>query len=66
MTTQRTKEGVQLQKYQIAIKGRALYHAWEGMKGEYTMMDLSRVFDIPIATLFRWIKNETINRKKST
>lgn len=32
------------------------------LKNQYTLYDLSRIFDVQVSTLERWLKTERINR----
>ena len=52
-------------KTQKAIRNRIVCKIWGEMKAEITMADLARVINIPLATLFRIIKqnNETKRNK---
>ena len=51
-------------KTQKAIRNRIVCKIWGEMKAEITMADLARVIDIPLATLFRIIKQNNEQPKK--
>ena len=53
-------------KTQKAIRNRIICKVWGEMKAEITMKDLAEVLNIPVATLFRILKQNYDQRTKNT
>ncbi len=47
----------------IKVRNKILYKVWENVKSEIDMDDMAEIFDIPLSTFYRILKEEKLKVK---